>query len=506
MLSAVSWLALYLVLRTQSIQPLNPQGFGSPPWDLSFNAASSFVSNTGWQFFGGERTLSSFSQMTGIAVQGFLSGAVGIAAGIAIARGFANRTSKELGNFWVDLIRALLYVLLPLSILGSAFLVSQGAIQTLAGDVHLSTLTGGTQTLALGPAASQKAVMLLGSDGGGFYAVNSAMPFEDPTGLTNFVEMVMMLAIPAALTATYGRIVGSRRQGWVLYAVMVVMFLGGAAVAYPAESRPSPAMRAAGVHGLNMEGKDQRLQVSDSVLEAVAGTTTGNGSTNAALDSFTGLGGSIPMADVMTGEVIFGAVGSGLYGMLLMVLLAVFVAGLMVGRTPEYLGKRIEAREIKLVTIGAIAVPLIVLFMTAWAISARYGMRSIFNAGPQGFSETLYAYTSQANNNGSAFAGYVGLLQPHAPGNAGASGVPFADLAGGLAMLVGRFLPMLAALAVAGSLSGKRTIAAGAGTMRTDTVVFAVLLLATITIVALLTFVPSLMLGPLVQALTPRLF
>ncbi|MGO9321466.1 MAG: potassium-transporting ATPase subunit KdpA, partial [Solirubrobacteraceae bacterium] len=350
------------------------------------------------------------------------------------------------------------------------------------------------------------AVMLLGSDGGGFYAVNSAMPFEDPTGLANFVEMVMMLAIPAALTATYGRIVGSRRQGWVLYAVMVVMFLGGAAVAYPAESRPSPAMRTAGVHGLNMEGKDQRLQVSDSVLEAVAGTTTGNGSTNAALDSFSGLGGSIPMADVMTGEVIFGAVGSGLYGMLLMVLLAVFVAGLMVGRTPEYLGKRIEAREVKLVTIGVIAVPLIVLFMTAWAISARYGMRSIFNAGPQGFSETLYAYTSQANNNGSAFAGYVGFLQPHAPGNAGASGIPFADLAGGVAALVGRFLPMLAALAVAGSLSGKRTIAVGEGTMRTDTAVFAVLLLATITIVALLTFVPSLMLGPLVQALTPRLF
>ncbi|MGP0101534.1 MAG: potassium-transporting ATPase subunit KdpA [Solirubrobacteraceae bacterium] len=506
MFSAVSWLALYLLLRTQSIQPLNPQGFGSAPWGLSFNAASSFVSNTGWQFYGGERTLSNFSQMTGIAVQGFLSGAVGIAAGVAIARGFANRSGRELGNFWVDLIRALLYVLLPLSVLGSAFLVSQGAIQTLAGSVHLSTLAGGAQTLALGPAASQKAVMLLGSDGGGFYAVNSAMPFEDPTGLANFVEMVMMLAIPAALTATYGRIVGSRRQGWVLYAVMVVMFVGGAAVAYPAESHPSPAMRAAGAHGVNMEGKDQRLQVSDSVLEAVAGTTTGNGSTNAALDSFTGLGGSIPMANIMTGEVIFGAVGSGLYGMLLMVLLAVFVAGLMVGRTPEYLGKRIEAREIKLVTIGVIAVPLIVLFATAWAISARYGTRSIFNAGPQGFSETLYAYASQANNNGSAFAGYAGFVQPHAPGNIGAGGIAFADLAGGTAMLVGRFLPMLAALAVAGSLSGKRTIAAGEGTMRTDTAVFAVLLLATIAIVALLTFVPSLMLGPLVQALTPRLF
>jgi K+-transporting ATPase ATPase A chain len=506
MFSAVSWLALFLILRTQSIQPLNPQGFRSAPWDLSFNTASSFVSNTGWQFYGGERTLSNFAQMAGIAVQGFLSGAVGIAAGVAISRGFANRAGKELGNFWVDLVRALLYVLLPLSIVGSAFLVSQGAIQTLAGDVHLSTLAGGSQTLALGPAASQKAVMLLGSNGGGFFAVNSAMPFEDPTGLANFLEMLMMLAIPAALTATYGRIVGNRRQGWVLYAVILVMFLGAAAVAYPAESRPSPAMRAAGVHGVNMEGKDQRLQASDSTLMAVAGTTTGNGSTDTALDSFTGLGGSVPMANIMTGEVIFGAVGSGLYGMLLMVLLAVFVAGLMVGRTPEYLGKRIEAREIKLVTIGAIAVPLIVLFMTAWAISARYGMRSIFNAGPQGFSETLYAYASQVNNNGSAFAGYVGFSQPHAPGNTGASGVTFADLAGGAAMLVGRFLPMLAALAVAGSLSGKRTIAAGEGTMRTDTGVFAVLLLATIAIVALLTFVPSLMLGPLVQALTPRLF
>jgi len=506
MFTAICWLALFLLLRTQSIQPFNPQGFRSAPWDLSFNTASSFVSNTSWQFYGGDSTLSNFAQMAGITVQSFLSAAAGLAVGVAVARGFANRSSKELGNFWVDLIRGLLYVLLPLAIAGSLFLVAEGAIQTLAGNVHLSTLAGPSQTLALGPVASQKAIALLSSDGGGFYAVNSAMPFENPTGLANFVEMLMMLAIPAALTYTYGRIVGNRRQGWVLYAVMVVMFIGAAAVAYPAESRPSPAMRAAGVHGANMEGKEQRLGVSDSTLSAVAATASGDGATNAALDSFTGLGGSIPMANMMTGEVIFGGVGSGLFGMLLMVLLAVFVAGLMVGRTPEYLGKRIEAREIKLVTIGAIAVPLIVLFMTAWAISTRYGMRSIFNAGPQGFSETLYAYTSQANNNGSAFAGYVGFSQPHAPGNVGAAGVTFADLAGGAAMLVGRFLPMLAALAVAGSLAGKRTIAAGEGTMRTDTPVFAVLLLGTIAIVALLTFVPALMLGPLVQALTPRLF
>ena len=504
--SALCWLALFVILRAQGIEPLNPQGFGAPPWNLSFNAASSFISNTGWQFYGGQSTLSDFSQMAGITVHSFLSGAVGLAVAIAITRGFANRTKTHLGNFWVDLVRALLYVLLPLAVAGSLFLVAEGSVQTLATSVQLSTLAAGRQTLALGPVASQKVITLLSSDGGGFYGVNSAMPYEDPTGLANFVEALMVLAIPAALTSTYGRMVGNRRQGWALYGVMALMLLGGAAVAYSAEARPSPAMRVAGVHGQNLEGKEQRFSVADSTLAAVAGTASGDGATNAALDSYTGLGGSIPMADMMTGEVIFGGVGSGLFGMLLMVLLAVFIAGLMVGRTPEYLGKKIEAREIKMVTVGVIAVPLIVLFMSAWAISARYGLRSIFNAGPQGFSETLYAYTSQANNNGSAFAGYVGFVQPHAPGNAGSSGVTFADLAGGSAMLLGRFLPMFVALAVAGSLSGKRTIAAGAGTMRTDTVIFAVLLLATISIVALLTFVPSLMLGPIVQALTGRLF
>jgi len=504
--SGVCFVALYVILRTQSIQPLNPQGFRSPPWDLAFSAAASFVSNSSWQFYGGETTLSNFSQMAGITVHSFLSGAVGLAVAIAIVRGFANRSGKVLGNFWVDLIRGLLYVLVPLAAVVALFLVAQGSIQTLAGAAHISTLAGGHQTLALGPVASEKAINLLSSDGGGFYAVNSAMPFEDPTGLTNFVEALMTVLIPAALTSTYGRMVGDRRQGWALYGVMAVMMLGAMAVAYPAESRPSPAMRAAGVFGVNMEGKEQRFEAAGSTLMAVTGTASGDGTTNAALDSFTGLGGSIPMADMMTGEVIFGGVGSGLFGMLLMVLLAVFIAGLMVGRTPEYLGKRIEAREIKLVTIGVIVVPLIVLFMTAWAISTRYGVRSIFNAGPQGFSETLYAYTSQANDNGSAFAGYVGFVQPHARGNLGASGVAFADLAGGVAMLFGRFVPVLLALAVAGSLSGKRTIVAGEGTMRTDTVIFGVLLIATISIVGLLTFAPALMLGPLVQALTGRVF
>jgi potassium-transporting ATPase potassium-binding subunit len=504
LLGAVSWLALFVVLRTQSIQPFNPQGFSAPPWDLSFNTAASFVSNSSWQYYRGETTLSAFSQMAGIGVQSFLSGATGLAVGIAVARGFASRSGQQLGNFWVDLVRGLVFVLVPLAAIGALLLVSAGAVQTLAGHVTYATVAGASQTLALGPVASQKAIMLLGSEGGGFYGVNSAMPFENPSGLTNFVAALAIVAIPAALTNAYGRIVGNRRQGWVLFAVMAVMFAGAAAVAYTAESRPTPAMRAAALHGGNLEGKEQRFGVADSALTAVAGTTVSSGAVNAALDSFSGLGGSIPLAGMMTGEVVFGGVGSGLYGMLLMVLLAVFVAGLMVGRTPEYLGKRIEAREIKLVVIGAIGVPLIVLVTTAWAIGSSSGMRSIFNAGPQGFSETLAAYTSQANNNGAGFAGYSGFVQPHPPGNAGATGIAFADLLGGSSMLIGRYLPMLAALAIAGSLAGKREIVAGGGTMRTDTAVFALLLVMTITIVALLTFVPALMLGPLVQALTDR--
>ncbi len=505
--SAVCLLALYLTLQTQSLQPFAPLGLRSPPFSLAVNVAASFVTNTAWEYYGGNTLLSNLSQMAGITVHSFLSGAVGLAVAVAVTRGFAGRSGRALGNFWADLIGGLLYVLLPLSMLVALVLVAQGAVQTLSGELHVATLLGGHQTLALGPVASEKAINVLSSDGGGFYGVSSAMPFEDPSGLSNFLQALMMLLVPAALTATYGRMVGSRRQGWTLYCVMAVMLLGAMAVAYPAESGPSPAMRAGGVHGANMEGKEQRFQASGSTLVTVAGTTSGDGATNAALDSFTGLGGSIPLADMMTGEVIFGAVGSGLFGMLLMVLLAVFIAGLMVGRTPEYLGRKIEAYEIKLVTIGVIVLPLIVLFMTAWAISARYGLRSIFNGGPQGFSETLYAYTSQANNNGSALAGYAGSVQAAGTtASAPARAIPFADLAGAATMLLGRFVPMLLALAVAGSLAGKRKIHTGAGTLRTDTAIFAVLLVATISIVALLTFVPALMLGPLVQALTGRLF
>jgi len=513
--SALSWLLLYLILRTQSIQPFNPEGFGSAPWDVSFNAASSFVSNTNWQFYGGETTMSYFSQMAGLAVQNFLSAAVGMAVLIAVIRGIISRGSSDLGNFWVDLVRSLLYILLPLSILGALFLVSQGVVQTLGGYLDISTLGGGQQGIAVGPAASQIAIKQLGTNGGGFFNVNSAMPFENPTALSNFVEVVFILLIPAALTATFGKMVGSARQGWAIFVTMLILLLVGLGVSYAGEQAGSPAQDAAGIsataHGAdssggNLEGKEQRFGIASSTEWATVTTAASNGSVNSALDSYTGVGGAVPLVNMLTGEVIFGGVGSGLYGMLLFVLLGVFIAGLMVGRTPEYLGKKIEAREIKLVMVGTLAVPLLVLVLTAVAISTKWGAPSIFNHGPQGFSETLYAYGSQANNNGSAFAGFTGFVQPNPPGNAGSFGITFADLLGGVAMLIGRFVPMLAALAVAGSLAGKRIAPVGPGTLRTDNGTFVLLLIFVIVVVAALTFFPALLLGPIGQGLTERLF
>jgi K+-transporting ATPase ATPase A chain len=372
------------------------------------------------------------------------------------------------------------------------FLVSQGVVQSLSGPDTFKTVAGGTQTLFLGPVASQEIIKELGTNGGGFYNVNAAMPFENSTTFTNFVLMLSILVIPAGLTSTFGRMVGNRRQGWAIYVAMTVLFVAGVAVIYAAESHPTAAMHAAGLAGGNMEGKEQRFGIGSSSLFAAVTTVASCGAVNAAMESLTALGGAIPLANISLGEVVFGGVGSGLYGMLLFVLLAVFLAGLMVGRTPEYLGKKIEAREIKLVVLGTIGVPLLVLAVTAVAIATSYGKASIFDAGPQGFSETLFAYTSQANNNGSAFAGYTG--------------VTFADLLGGVSMLLGRFLPMIVALAVGGALVGKRVTPAGLGTMRTDTPVFVVLLVATILLVALLTFVPALLLGPIVQSMTSRLF
>ncbi len=512
--SLVSWLALYLLLRTQSIQPLNPEGYGSGPWDLSFNTASSFVTNTNWQYYGGEATLSYFVQMAGLTVQNFVSAAVGIAALAAVIRGFAARSGAALGNFWSDLIRINLYILLPISFVAALVLVSQGVIQTLDGSQTFHAIAGGTQTLALGPVASQEAIKELGTNGGGFFNVNSAYPFENSGGFTNMVELLLILIVPASLTYTFGRMIGNRRQGWALYAAMMAMFVVAVAVVYTAEQHGSPAQHHAGVlthafdgsTGGNMEGKEQRFGIAESSLWTAVTTVTSCGAVNAALDSLTGIGGLVPLASMGTGEVVFGGVGSGLYYMLLFVLLTVFIAGLMVGRTPEFLGKKIESREVKLVLVGVLVTPLLVLFATSWAVASPDGTQSIYNHGPQGFSESLYAYMSQANNNGSAFAGYTGFVQPNPPGNAGAYGYDFANLLGGLVMIVARFLPMIAALAVAGSLAGKRIAPAGAGTFRADSPTFVVLLIGVVVIVAALTFFPALLLGPVVQGLTAQLF
>jgi K+-transporting ATPase ATPase A chain len=512
--SLLSWLALYLILRTQGVQPFNPEGFRSGPWNLSFNTTSSFVTNTNWQYYGGETTLSYFAQMAGLTVQNFVSAAVGIAALAAVIRGFAARSAETLGNFWSDLVRISLYILLPISFVAALVLISQGVIQTLDGSQTFQTIAGGTQTLALGPVASQEAIKELGTNGGGFFNVNSAYPFENANTLTNLIELLLILVIPASLTYTFGRMIGNRRQGWALYIAMMLMFAVAVAVVYVAEQHGSPAQHHAGVvthafdgsTGGNMEGKEQRFGIADSSLWTAVTTVTSCGAVNAAFDSLTGIGGLVPTANLSTGEVIFGGAGSGLYYMLLLVLLTVFIAGLMVGRTPEFLGKKIESREMKLVLVGVLVTPLLVLLGTALAVAGPDGTRSIHNPGPQGFSESLYAYMSQANNNGSAFAGYTGFIQPHAPGNAGSEAFSFATLLGGMVMLLGRFLPLIAALAAAGSLAGKKIAPAGAGTFRSDSPTFVILLIGVVVIVAALTFFPAFLLGPVVQGLTDRLF
>jgi K+-transporting ATPase ATPase A chain len=504
--SLAGWLLLFVILRTQTLHPFNPENFHSGTWDLSFNTASSFVTNTNWQFYGGETTLSYFSQMAGLTVQNFVSAATGIAVAIALIRGIMARRSATptLGNFWQDLVRATFYILLPISIVGAVLLVSQGVLQTLGG-----TVSG----LARGPVASQEAIKELGTNGGGFFNVNSAYPFENPTGLSNLIELFLILCIPASLTYTYGRMVGSRRQGWAIFAAMSTLFIASVVVVYLAELHGTPAQHAAGIHtgaidgspGGNMEGKDVRFGIANSTLWAAVTTVTSCGAVNAALESLTGIGGLVPMVDLGYGESVFGGVGTGLYTMLLYVLLAVFIGGLMVGRTPEFLGKKVEAREIKLVSLGVLVTPLAVLLSTGAAMATKYGAPSIFASGPQGFSESLYAYMSQANNNGSAFAGYTGYYQP-TPGNIGAHGITFADLLGGVTMLGARFAPILLVLAVAGALAGKRVAPQGLGTLRTDTPTFVGLLGGTVVLIGALTFFPALLLGPVVQGMTDRLF
>jgi K+-transporting ATPase ATPase A chain len=517
--SLLGWLVLYFILRTQglwSFTGLNPQGFHSAPWNVTFNTTSSFLTNTNWQFYGGETTLSYFSQMAGLTVQNFLSAGVGIVVAVALVRGIVSRSGKSLGNFWHDIVRTVLYVLLPISIVLALVLVSQGVIANFSSYLTVHGITGLTQQIGMGPVASQEAIKMLGTNGGGFFNVNSAHPFENPTGLSNFVEMISVLIIPAALVFMYGRMAGNKRQGYAIFSTMMLMFLGAVVVAYIAEAHGSPAQHAAGLHtsviagstGGNLEGKEQRFGIAGSALFNVITTVTSCGAVNSALESFTGIGGAIPFANLSASEVIFGGVGTGLYSILLYVLLAVFLGGLMVGRTPEYLGKKIEAREIKLVSLGILITPLAALFSTALATASSAGRASIDTAvatGPQAFSETFYAYLSQANNNGSAFAGYTGLIQP-AAGNVGAHGVTFADLLGGFTMVFARYAPILFALAVAGSLAGKRVSPAGLGTMRTDNPTFVVLLIGVIILVGALTFFPALLLGPVVQGLTGHLY
>jgi potassium-transporting ATPase potassium-binding subunit len=516
--SLFGWLLLYFILRTQTLwnwTGLNPQGFHSAPWNVTFNTTSSFVTNTNWQYYSGETTMSYFSQMAGLTVQNFLSAGVGIAVAVAVIRGIIGRSGKSLGNFWFDLIRTVLWVLTPISFVVALILVFQGSIQNFSHYVNFNGPTGLANQLAMGPVASQEAIKELGTNGGGFFNTNSAHPFENPTGFTNLVEMLSVLIIPAALVFMYGKMVGNRRQGYAIYATMAVMFLGAVCVAYIAEAHGSPAQHAAGLHtqaiagsvGGNMEGKEQRFGIAGSALFDVITTVTSCGAVNSAIESFTGIGGAVPMGNLSASEVIFGGVGTGLYSILLYVLLAVFIGGLMVGRTPEYLGKKIEAREIKLVAVGLLITPLAALFATALATASAAGRASISAAatGPQGFSESIYAYLSQANNNGSAFAGYTGFIQPTA-GSVGSHGVTFADLLGGFTMMFARFAPILFALAVAGTLAGKRVSPAGLGTMRTDNVTFVVLLIGVIVLVGALTFFPALLLGPIVQGLTTHLY
>jgi K+-transporting ATPase ATPase A chain len=514
--SLAGWLILYVILRSQTIQPWNNYGgvtFHAAPWDVTFNTVSSFLTNTNWQYYGGETTMTYFSQMLGLAVQNFLSAAVGIVVAVALIRGIIGRSGKSLGNFYEDFTRTILYVLVPIAFVSALVLVSQGSIQNLGHYVSVHGISGIAQTIALGPVASQETIKLLGTNGGGFFNTNSAHPFENPNGFTNYYEMLLVLIIPASLVFMYGRMVGSRRQGIAIFATMFVMFIGGVTVAYAAEAHGSPAQRAAGIHtqvianstGGNLEGKEQRFGIAGSAIFDVVTTVTSCGAVNSSIESFTGLGGAIPMANLSASEVIFGGVGTGLYSMLLYVLLAVFIGGLMVGRTPEYLGKKVEAKEIKLVALGILITPLAALFSTSLATASAAGRASVYNTGPQGFSESIYAYLSQANNNGSAFAGYTGFIQP-AAGNVGSHGVTFADLLGGFTMLFARYAPILFALAVAGALAGKRVSPVGLGTMRTDNPTFVVLLLGVILLVGALTFFPAILLGPIVQALTGRLF
>jgi K+-transporting ATPase ATPase A chain len=494
--SAVFTLLLYGLLRLQAHLFLNPDDLPGVASHISLNTTASFVTNTNWQYYGGETTMSYLSQMAGLAVQNFVSAAVGIAVLVAVVRGFTRRSARTLGNFWQDFYRSLVYVLLPLSIVLAIALVSQGVPQTFDSAATATTLEGAEQSIARGPVASQIAIKQLGTNGGGFYNSNSAVPFENPNGLTNYLEMLSILLVPAGLVFMFGRMIGARKQGYAVFAAMFVMAVVGVAVAAPLEQHGSQVLRASGVDvsggdgqtGGNMADKEVRHGIATTALWASATTNASNGSVNGGHDALTAGGGAVPIVNMFTGEVIFGGVGSGLYGMVFYIVIAVFVAGLMVGRTPEYLGKKIEAREVKIAAVGALFVPVMVLVMVAVSVVTDAGLASIFNPGAHGFSETFYAYDSQGNNNGSAFAGY--------------GATDFSARFGTVALYLGRFVPLVAALALAGALAGKKIVPASAGTFRTDGPTFSVLLVAVIVLTAGLMIFPALALGPVVEALS----
>jgi len=493
--SGVTLLLTYGIERLQALLPWNPQHLGAVAADLAWNTAASFTTNTNWQSYTPETTMSYFTQMVTLAYHNFASAACGIAVAVALVRGIARRESKTIGNFWVDLTRSTLWILLPLCIVLCPILIEQGVVQNLKPYTAVSTLQGGTQTIAQGPVASQEAIKMLGTNGGGFFNANSAHPFENPTPLTNFLEILAIFIIPAALTVTLGKLTGSPGHGWAVFATMAILFFAGLSTIYWAESQPNPVLHGVVQHatatspGGNMEGKEVRFGIAGSALFATATTDASCGAVNSMHDSFTPIGGMVVLTNILLGEVIFGGVGAGLYGMLIFVVLAVFIAGLMVGRTPEYLGKKIEGFDVKMAMLYVLIFPLIILLLTAFSVlSQKYGLSSLNNGGPHGLTEILYAFTSATGNNGSAFAGLNGNTHWY-------------NIALGFAMLGGRFLMIIPVLALSGSLAAKKSIPPSPGTFPVNSTLFTVLLVGVILIVGALTFFPALSLGPILEQL-----
>ena len=512
--SLASLVLTYLIQRLQGLLPFNPQGFGTAHAaqgatamtpDLAFNTAVSFTTNTNWQAYTPETTMSYLTQMAGLATHNFFSAAAGMAIAVALIRGFARHSSEKIGNFWVDMTRATVYVLLPMSVVIALLLVSQGVIQNLGPYTKASTLEGGTQIIAQGPVASQEAIKMLGTNGGGFFNANSAHPFENPTPLSNFIQILSIFVIPAGLTYTFGKMVKDVRQGWAIFAAMSVLFFAGVFVAYPAEQFGNPILASLGIEsqatatqpGGNMEGKEVRFGIANSALFATVTTDASCGAVNSMHDSFTPLGGLVPLVNIELGEVVFGGVGAGIYGMLMFAILTVFIAGLMVGRTPEYLGKKIEQKEVKMVMLAVLVLAASILLFSGAGAVIQFAKNSwmnppgpatanLGNAGPHGLSEILYAYTSGTGNNGSAFGG----ISPN---------TPWYNLSIGMAMLIGRFLMIIPLLAVAGSLARKKVVPASAGTLPTNGLLFVGLLVGVVVIVGALTFFPALTLGPVVE-------